>query len=236
MTKTDVVESREDEANLSVEEFMARMNAAEFAAWRAEGYTKRVEGEEQFDPTAFTFAVFEVVSNAYVKVKKEKASKALTFGALAVRVFPNHPVADGKFDDLGLVEQKVWSERLLRSVKNAVQPNHSGKVQKLVGDKTDGLILVQGDVEHDGDIVRAVYVTDAEELIFTDFTQPLKDSVRRASEKLAKNLAMVSTRQPQLAPKATEELAIGMSTATNHAKALLALTTGNTDESDKDES
>ena len=211
--------------DLSAQEQLVLMAQAEHAAYKAEGYVKIVAGEEEIDSAAFHESLYEVMCDAYVASKKEKFAKALTFGEVAMRTFPSHLVSQGKeteLDDLGRI---VWNDYVVRKVRNAVSASHTGKVQQLVGQRDDGLVLVQGEIIRKGDTLRAVYLTDNETLIFTDFTQPLKDSVRRAADKMAKNLAMVANRRPELAARAQQELSTGMESAASYASSVLSLAT-----------
>lgn len=196
-------------------------------AYRTEGYVKTTEDDEEVvDKTALHEAIYRAVREARVNTLKERPDKSLTKGALTQRVFPNAAAVNATWEELGEVEQGVW-EQLVKDAWNPTNPNFSGPVQRMVGDRDDKLILIRTKTALDGtpdqDIV---YVTASEELIFTDFVGPLKNSVRRTAEKLAKNSAMISTRNKQLSERAGREVDSGMKNASQLAKSTLALMSG----------
>src|SRR5204862_499957 len=121
------------------------------------------------------------------------------------------------------------SEELVKETWNPTNPNFSGPVQRIVGSRDDKLILIRTRTTIDGTPGQdCVYLTASEELIFSDFVGPLKDSVRKAAERLAKNAAMVSVRNKQLAQKAGREVDSGMRAAASLAKSTLELMSGPT--------
>ena len=198
-----------------------------FDAYRAEGYVKTDEdGNELVDKAAFHDAIYGAVRLARVSTMQERSEKALTKGVLTKRVFPKAPGANDEWDQLDEVQRGVW-EQLVRETWNPTNPNFSGPVQRIVGDRENKLVLIRAKTTIDGtpdqDIV---YVSAAEELIFSDFVGPLKNSVRKAAEKLAKNAAMISVRNKELAEMAGREVDSGMKNATSLAKSTLALMSG----------
>lgn len=195
--------------------------------YRVAGYVRTDgDGAEALDKAALHEAIYQAVREARVSTMTERSEKSLTKGTLAKRVWPNAPGAHDEWDDLDEIQQAVWEE-LVTQAWNPTNPNFSGPVQRLVGERERKSILIRAKTTIDGtpdqDIV---YLTSAEELIFTDFVAPLKNSVRKAAEKLAKNAAMISTRNKELAAKAEREVDSGMKNAASLAKSTLALMSG----------
>jgi hypothetical protein len=197
-------------------------------AYRVEGYVKTDgNGQEVLDKTALHEAIYLAVrENAVVRSPKQRSETALTKGELAKHVFRNAPGANDEWDELDDVQRSVW-ERLVREAWNPTNPNFSGPIQRIVGARDDKLVLIQTKTTIDGTPgMPCVYLTASEELIFEDFVAPLKDSVRKAAEKLAKNGAMVSSRNKQLAQKVGREVDSGMKAAAVLAKSTLELMSG----------
>lgn len=195
--------------------------------YRVAGYVRtNGDGDEVPDKGALHEAIYRAVRDARVSTAAEREEKSLTRGRLAKRVWPNAPGAHDEWHELDDIQKAVWEE-LVKEAWNPTNPNFSGPVQRLVGDRERKTILIRTRTTIGGtpdtDIV---YVTSAEELIFDDFVAPLKSSVRRAAEKLAKNSAMVSNRNKELAPKAEREVDSGMKNAAALAKSTLALMSG----------
>jgi hypothetical protein len=212
-----------DEAELA-----AAIEEGVFEAYRANAYVKvNEDGEELVDKTALHNAIHRVLKkSAVVDTPTERSEKALTHGDLAKQIFPKTPGANGEWDELDPVQRGVW-EQVVKDAWNPTNPNYSGPVQRLVGERDSKLVLVKTKTTIGGTPgVDVVYLTSNEELIFTDFIGPLKSSVRRAADRLAKNAALVSTRNNELAPKAAREVDSGMKAAAQLARSTLELMSG----------
>jgi hypothetical protein len=149
-------------------------------AYAAHGYvTTDEDGEQEPDKPALHEAIYKAVrKHALVDDAKDKSDKALTRGDLAKLVFPNASGADGEWDELDEIQQGVW-EQLVKDEWNPTNPNFSGPVQRIVGDRDDKLVLIRAKTTVNGTTgTEIVYVTELEELIFTDVVGPLKNSVR----------------------------------------------------------
>jgi hypothetical protein len=196
-------------------------------AYREHGYVKvNDEGEEALDKGALHEAIYNALKRAVISDSKSRSEKALTHGDLAKRVFPKTPGANDEWDQLDPVQRGVW-EQVVKDAWNPTNPNYSGPVQRLVGERDDKLVLIKTKTTVAGTPgVDVVYLTASEELIFDDFIAPLKSSVRRAAERLAKNAALVSTRNKELATKAGREVDSGMKAAAQLAKSTLELMSG----------
>lgn len=209
-------------------EFKLAVGEGVFEAYRANGYvTTNGEGDEVVDKSHLHDAIYRALkSSAVVRTPDEKSDKALTHGTLAKQVFPETPGAKDEWDQLDEVQQAVWTQ-LVKEAWNPVNPNYSGPVQRLVGERDPKLVLIKAKTTVDGSPgVDVVYVTSNEELIFTDFIAPLKATVRRAADRLAKNAALVSTRNKEMGGRAAREVDSGMKAAAQLAKSTLELMSG----------
>jgi hypothetical protein len=213
------------------EAFKAAVTQGVFDAHRQAGYVRTDDdsGDELIDKSALHEAIYRTLrESAVVRTPKERSEVALEKGALAKRVFPNAPGAHDEWDELNPVQRAVW-EALVVAAWNPTNPNYSGPVQRLVGERDEKLVLIRTRTTINGTPSQdAVYLTALEELIFSDFFAPLKDSVRKAAERLANNAALVSTRNKQLAQKAGREVDSGMRAAATLAKSTLELKSGST--------
>lgn len=81
-------------------------------------------------------------------------------------VFPNTPGANDEWDELDSVQRGVW-EQVVKDCWNPTNPNFSGPVQRLVGERDDKLVLIKTKTTVGGKpSVDVVYLTALEELIF----------------------------------------------------------------------
>ncbi len=137
-------------------------------AYRSHGYMRETdEGDEAPDKTALHEAIYSAVKGAIVNEPKERSDKALTRGALAKHVFPNTAGANDEWDELDPVQRGVW-EHVVKDAWNPTNPNFSGPVQRLVGERDEKLVLVRTKTTVGGSPgVEVVYVTASEELIFS---------------------------------------------------------------------
>lgn len=201
---------------------------AVYEAYATHGYVSTDDsGDEEIDKSKLHEAIYKVVrKRAVVDDPAQKSEKGLTRGNLAKLVFPNAPGAHDEWDELDEIQQSVW-DQLVKDAWNPTNPNFSGPVQRIVGDRDDKLVLIRTKTTVDGTTgVDIVYLTELEDLIFTDFVGPLKNSVRKAAERLAKNSAMISVRNKELAAKASREVDAGMKAAAVLAKSTLELMSG----------
>jgi hypothetical protein len=192
------------------------------AAYAAEGYTKTVDGVEARDNAKLATATFQTVITAKARTNEERETKAIRKGELAKATFPSLP-GPGEYDPSDVVARKVW-EVARGAAWSEANPVHNSRVQKMVGTAGKGLVLCRTTVGLDS--TDAVYVTDDPAMILADFSQPLKDAVQRAAERLALNLHMVGVRKPDMTKALKGEVDSGLKNATTLAKNKLALTTG----------
>ena len=203
--------------------FEDRVAAGVLAAYEAEGYVKTVDGEPVKNNLALSEAVYDVVSQAKASTKAERLTVPVTRGTLAGKVFPNLA---------GPGSEAYDKDELVRTVHTAVEQacwqeastGHSKRVQRFVGERMPGYVLLRTKVGVDH--IWAAYVSDSAELILLDLSGPLKDKIRRAAEDLAKNLGMVVNRKPEMRSAIAKEVEQGTKAAAFAAKSVLAITTG----------
>jgi hypothetical protein len=217
-------------SDISDEELEAAIRQGVLEQYGAHGYlVTKEDGEEDLDKNVLHEAIYGAVREAVVRMPKERSEVALTKGGLTKRVFPNAPGAHDEWDELDRVQRGVWEE-LVKVAWNPTNPNFSGPIQRIVGARDDKLVLIRTKTTIDGTPgTDCVYVTASEELIFEDFVAPLKNSVRKAAERLAKNSAMVSVRNKQLAERARREVDSGMKAAGVLARSTLELMSGSSE-------
>lgn len=207
----------------------AEVEKGVFDAFADAGYVTGEGDEQERSMAALTDAAYAAIRKAVVSEKGERSRNALTKGGLCSKLFPNVPGAEpGTTDVLDNLQRAVWNE-LVRIVWSLTNPNVTGAVQKLLTARDPSFILVRTKITPAHAWEWGVYVTEDVDLILSDFCLPLKEKVRLVSETLAKNLAMVSERKPEMKATLTKELDSGMKAATNLAKSTLALTTGSSD-------
>lgn len=208
-------------ADLSEQEQVER---GVYLAYVAQGY---VSGDPpEVDKESLFMATYSIVRAAVVETKRERGTKAVTRGHLMATLFPSVP-GPGTDEYATEVGERIWKE-VEQSIWNYVKPDHTAKFQKALGAEGGGLVLCRTKIDVDGNPVDAAYVTGNPDLILLDFAAPLKQGVRRAAERMAKNLAMVSNRKPEMARTLTREVDSGMEAASSLARSSLALLTEST--------
>jgi hypothetical protein len=169
------------------------VDAAVDAAYLADGY---INSDGNRDHQKVAQAIYQVVARARVDAPHERTAKAITKGALLEAVFPSLPKTPLEWqqqDDADLAEEV---DRQVRAkVWDLAKPDRSGKVQELVGARTDGLILCRTKIGVDS--VDAIYITDNIACLREDFAGPLADTMRRANRRMSLNMAMAGSRLPE---------------------------------------
>jgi hypothetical protein len=170
------------------------------AAYATDGYLTP-DGER--DNKAVAEAIFTHVTSAVVQNLGERASKAITRGALVRATFPSlPPQSDWAASGDPELAEAVW-EAIQLKVWSLAAPDTHGAVQKLIGVRLEHHLLTRyllGD-----DRTPAVYVTADLKCLTEDFAAPLGAALSRVARKMATNLAMATHRQPENA-KAFERI------------------------------
>lgn len=187
------------------------------------------------DTAAVRSQVFDLLSEAIVETKADRVEKAITRASLTTRVFPELPDREhwGDQDDPTLAElvyktidQQVW---------NAAKPDHSGPIQKQIGNL--GYVLCRTKVGKDG--IDAAYITKDLNCLLEDFHGPLAAKAKKAADDLGRNLGMVMDRLPEHSRPLSRAYQRDMKTALNagatqFAPALTAATEQNGTEQDEE--
>lgn len=161
---------------------------------------------------------------------RQKVEKALARLDLFYRAYPDLPrLGSEEYDALDEIEHEAYG-KCKGDVLNQLLPDASKQIQKVTGISKPGFVFCRTIVDRGGVETDAVYITDNPKLIMADFAFVLRDAVRKAAEKEAKNLGMVMVRRPEMAAKLRKELEASLTNATNFARSTLALSSGSTDD------
>lgn len=193
-------------------------------ALEADGYTKVEEGEHVYDRAALAKAVLAQVMKTRSDTKEERQARAVTKGQIAKIVFASTPEPDPNDEVEILVRRK-----LVGLVGSLIQTGRRGAIQKMVAARGEGLVMCATTVGDDE--VAAVYVTADADLIDVDWATPRTSRLRNAAEETAKEFNFVIEHKPELAKRLNTKMDKGLKQAQVAAKAVLALTAGETDNS-----
>lgn len=197
--------------------------------WVADyGYLK--PSGDEIDKVAVASTVFghlrDVADISDAAAREEDAQTLLDVLYVTFDELPK--LGTSEYDQQDGVEREAW-HKLRSLVGSTLNTNQSSKLQKMVA-SMGGYVLCKTQIDRGGVLTDAWYVTSEESLIMADFTFALRDAVRKAAEKEAKNLSMVGKRKPEMAAKLIKELDASMKNATQFAKSTLALNVGTPDD------
>lgn len=173
-------------------------DAAVDAAYAQAGFVTKPDengvGGGERDTDALRARIYAVVSAARVNSPGERKTKAITKGALAEAVFPSLPAENWENeDDPSLAE---WTFNKVRGdVWTAATADVKGSVQQQVGLSSPDSALCQTQIGSDG--TPAVYVTSDLACLKEDLAGPHTKAIRNAHKKMARNMAMLTGRQPE---------------------------------------
>jgi hypothetical protein len=156
------------------------------------------------------------VSEAFVQDKGDKLSLAIRKGVLTAKVVPPTDEAsrDANLDNVtrlafNEVQSLVWGEA-------SEKPDSAS--QRMVGERTNGAMLIRCKLSAQMSNVWAAYVTTVPDLIFLDFLAPQDERLRATAERYARAAALVATRQPSLARKTEKAIEAATKAATSRAR------------------
>jgi hypothetical protein len=216
--------SAAEEQVLTKEELDERAKEGGIAAFREIECTRDHGGEEVLDTEKIGKEIVPLVLAARVDSLNDRVNDAISKGDLTAKLLPDAiGPEDYLWDTVGVVGQAIWSW-CVRQVWGQTNPNVSGRVQQMV--RAQGLTLCRTKISLSSTPISAVYVTADLECLKQDFGLPLKTSVRNAANQLAKNIAATIETHPELARQLEKEVESGMKNATQLAKAMLALSSG----------
>jgi hypothetical protein len=193
-------------------------------ALEADGYTKVEDGQQVYDRAALAKAVFAQVIKTRADNKDERQAKAVTKGQIAKIVFASTPEPDPNDEVAVLVRKK-----LVGHVGSLIQSGRRGAIQKMVAARKEGLVMCATTVGDDE--VPAVYVTADADLIDVDWATPRTSRLRSVAEETAKEFNFVIEQKPEMAKRLNTKMDKGLKQAQVAAKAVLALTAGDADNS-----
>jgi hypothetical protein len=171
--------------------------------------------------------MYAVIGKADVSDTSERTSNAVIRGMLVRSIMSDVPaVGSDEYKTLDEIGQMVAKE-VTSMVWREVKPYQESGLAALA--RAEGKILVKTEISVDDEPVPACYVTSDPECIRQDFRGPLRDKVRKESERYAANMARVSKVLPKHAASFRKEVSKDMKAAEDLTKSLLALEAGDED-------
>jgi hypothetical protein len=207
---------------------------AQADAWFAECDLLRENGKTD-TPKLRALIADLLVAEAVVDSRAERKTKALAPGAITVRVVPSVQHIAVAFEDATEIEQAAFKNVVAAVWGVTSKTDHNGPMQRLIGEMTDGKVLITAPISVGTEQHMAAYVTDNDGLIVSDYFGPLERAQSKIARRMALNMAMVGTRIPRLAKRAESLVNTTMRSASAHAKDEFRLAIGAaTDESEPD--
>lgn len=191
-----------------------RIDTAVAIAYGQHGYV--IDGYP--DQGAVADMVYELVSQAVVTKRAERANAAVTRRRLMSVVFSKvaGPEAWAEQEDPEVAEGLY--KRLDGQLWRMVTPDSTGQIQtRLNGD--NGLILCR--TKDTAEKVPAVYVTRDLQCLVTDYSGPHKAALKKEGDRFAMNMAMAIDRVPEHAKRFKRELTSGLKTALDSGVAIV---------------
>lgn len=194
-----------------------RVDTAMAIAYGTHGYAKE-DGEPDLD--AIADRVYDPVSKAVAHKRTERESVMVTRRQLMALVWPK------------VVGQSAWADQEDPQVAEGVYNRLDGQIWRMITADSTGLIQTRLNDGGSGNILcRAktaprgedgVYVTRDLACLLDDFSGPQRAAIKKASDRLATNLAMAIDRVPQHARPLHRELTKGLKTALESGLAIAA--------------
>lgn len=186
------------------------------------------DGEQnRLDRDSLLSKMYAFIRKAEVRTKVERTNNAVTRGVLVRSIVSDVPaVGSDEFKELDDIGQMVARE-VTSMIWREVKPYQGSGLAASA--RAEGLILVKTEISVEEEPVPACYVTSDAELIRQDFRGPLRDKVRKESEKYAVNMARVSKVLPEHAESIRKDVSKDMKAAQDLTRSLLALEAGDDD-------
>jgi hypothetical protein len=195
-------EDGEEQADLS-----ERVAALEADAYAAHGY---VNTDGEYDERKLLDKLEARILRAEAATRKDRVKVAVTRAATMVEMFPNVP-GIGKFEEqpdpeaaaalYAKLDGKLW---------RALHPNKEGAIQQRLNGR-NSLVLCRTQATPEG--TWGVYVTRDWNCLLADYTGPAKTEIKKAVEKMGRNIEMVGERLPEYQKKLKRELLTGVKLA-----------------------
>jgi hypothetical protein len=171
--------------------------------------------------------MFSLIGQADVLATTERTRKAVIRGTLVRSIVSDVPaVGSDEYKALDEIGQMVAKE-VTNMVWREVKPYQESGLAALA--RAKGKILVKTEISVEDEAVPACYITSDPECISQDFRGPLRDKVRKESERYALNMSRVAKVLPKQAESIRKDVSKDMKSAGELTKNLLALEAGNED-------
>jgi hypothetical protein len=180
--------------------------------------------EDSLDRSRLHHEMYSVIRKAEVRTKAERTTNAVTRGTLVRSIVSDIPVVGSdEYNDLDEIDQMVAKEVTSKIWREVKPYQESGLAASA---RAEGMILIKTDIVVEDEAVPACYITSDPDLVRQDYRGPLRDKVRKESERYAVNMARVAKVLPQNAEAFRKEVAKDMKAAENLTKSILALEAG----------
>lgn len=206
-------------------ELERRITEAELDALEADEYTELVAGQRQYDREALAKNILKIVLSTELDREEEIGAKAVTKGTLMKLLFPSLTEPDpNELDDIEFAIATDARKRLVSKVSYLLQTGRRGLVQKKVAAQKRGLVMMSAEVGDDE--TTAWFVTGDLDLLSQYWATPRTDRVNSAAAEAAREFNFVIGHKPDARKLLNTKLDKGIKQAGVTAKAVLALTAG----------
>jgi hypothetical protein len=212
--------------------------SALFEAYQAEELILVRDGEEKFSSARLAERVRDLMlKKALVRTKNEVQTNAIEPADLAALVFssvtnptsPDWPEAEDDSDDAEITRH-VW-KGVLGAVSKAAQTGRKGSVQRLLASDPDSNGLIVCSTKIGTNPKKAVYLSADKEAIVLGLAMPRTTRLSTLSAEIADDFKFAIDVNPALKRVLNEKMETGLKAARDTARAKLALTSGEEDES-----
>jgi hypothetical protein len=230
---TDTVTATNRHASLNADKATALLEA-----FHAEGMTLQKDDGEKFSSANLAQNVRDVLMHkAVARNKTEVQRNAIEPADLAAIVFPgipnptapDWPEADDDSDDAEITRH-VW-KGILGAVSKAAQTGRKGTVQRLLASDPDTSKFIVCSTKIGTNPKKAIYVSDDKDMIVLGLAMPRTTRLNTLSAEIADDFKFAIGQNPALKRALNERLETGLKAARDTARAKLALTSGEEDES-----
>lgn len=183
------------------------------------------DGErEALDRDRLHTEMYALIRGSEARTKAERTTNAVTRGTLVRSIMSDTPaIASDEYNELDEIGQMVAKE-ITSAIWREVKPYQATGLAAFA--RAEGKILVKTEIAVDEEPVPACYITSDPDLIRQDFRGPLRDKVRKESERYAVNMARVANVLPENAESIRKDVAKDMKAAEGLTKSILALEAG----------
>jgi hypothetical protein len=230
---TDMVTATNRHASLNADKAAALLEA-----YQAEDVTHEKDGVEKLSSQKLAERVRDIMlQRAIVRNKTELQQNAIEPSDLAALVFsdvpnptsPDWPDDDDDSDDAEITRH-VWG-RILGGVSKAAQTGRKGTVQRLLAGDASTEKLIVCTTKIGTKPKKAVYLSADKDMIMLGLAMPRTTRLSTLSEEMGDDFRYAINLNSSLKKPLTDRLETGFKAARDTARAKLALTSGEEDES-----